>query len=387
MRTFQNNPEAIVFILAGGTSAVLALIAWRWRELPRAPAFAIMMAGEMLWASAEALELTLVPLPAKLFCINVRVLGAVTSVLGMLGFVLHYTGRTRWLKLRRFAAISALALVLLPVAWTNPWHHFFWSSIRIDRVDGFQMVVRGYGTGFWIQFGYCYILVAVSTFLLARAVVRTAGVYRAQAAVMLFGVIVPWVVSIIDMTQAFGFFYVDTAAATFAVTGFAFVPGLFRLRLLDLTPVAWAAVVKRMNDPVVVIDPSGRIVELNPAAERVAGRRSPEILGAGAVWAFDRWPALADRLGRIDEEGEAAFEIDGPDSRIPAVYDARISRLSGGSGTAGWVLVLRDVTERRRAEEGRDRMFREQVALAEAEAVIRRKTGSWRPSATSSARR
>jgi PAS domain S-box-containing protein len=310
-------------------------------------------------------------LPIKLICINLRVLGAVTAILGMLGFVLHYTGRTRWLKPRRFVAISALPLGLLPVAWTNPWHQFYWSSIRVDLVDGFPMVVRGYGTGFWIQFGYCYILVAVSTFLLAGAVVRSAGVYRAQAAVMLFGVIVPWVVSIIDMSQVLGFFYVDTAAATFAVTGLAFVPGLFRLRLLDLTPVAWAAVVERLNEPVVVIDPGGRIVELNPAAERVAGRQSHEILGTGAAWAFDGWPALADRLSRIDEQGEASFEIDGPDSTIAELYDARISRLSGGSGTAGWVLVLRDITGRRRAEEERERMFREQVARAEAEAVIR----------------
>ena len=42
---------------------------------------------------------------------------------------------------------------------------------------------------------------------------------------------------------------------TFAVTGVAFLSGLFRFRLLDLTPVAWAVVVKGMNDPVVVIDP------------------------------------------------------------------------------------------------------------------------------------
>ena len=371
MRTFQINPGAIPFILAGGTSAVLAIFAWRRREMPRAPAFATMMAGEMLWAISEALELIVVPLPVKLLFIDLRVAGAVISILGMLAFVLHYTGRTRWLEPRRFAAISALALVMLPVAWTNPWHHFFWSSIRVDLVDGFQQVVRGYGTGFWIQFGYCYILVAVSTFLLAEAVVRSAGVYRAQAAVMLFGVLVPWIVSIIDMTQVFGFFYVDTAAASFAVTGLAFFPGLFRLRLLDLTPVAWAAVVERLNDPVVVIDSGGRIVELNPAAERVAGRKSHEMVRTGAAWAFDGWPALANRLSRIDEEGEAAFEIDGPDSKTPAAYDARISRLGGGSGMAGWVLVLRDITERRRAEEERERMFREQAARAEAEAVIR----------------
>ncbi len=370
MNSFPFNPEAIPFLVAGAISAVLALFALRRLEMPRAPAFAAMMAGEMLWASAEAMELIVVPMPAKLMCINLRVLGAVTAILGMLAFVLHYTGRARWLEPGRFAAISAVPLALLPVAWTNPWHHFFWSSIGIDQVAGYEMVRRTYGPGFWIQFGYSYILVAICVFLLAEAAVRSAGVYRAQAAVMLFGLMVPWVVSIVDMAQVFGYLHLDTAAGTFAVTGLAFLPGLLRLRLLDLTPVAWAAVVNRMNDPVVVIDLEGRVVDLNPAAERVAGRKSQEVLGTGAASAFDGWPALADRLGRIGGSGEAAFEMIGPDAKIPAVYDARITRLNGGSGSAGWIVVLRDITERRRAEEERERMLREQMARAEAEAVI-----------------
>ena len=372
MTTFQFNPEAIFFVLAGGTSAVLALFAWRRREMPRAPAFVTMMAGETVWAISEALELIVVPLSLKLLCIDLRVVGAVTSILGMLAFVLHYTGRGRWLKPRRFGAICALPLALILVAWTNPWHQLFWTSVRVEDIGGFQIAIRGYGPGFWIQFGYCYILVAVSTFLLAEAVVRSDGVYRAQAAVMLFGVLVPWVVSIIDMTQVFGFFYVDTAAASFAVTGLAFFPGLFRLRLLDLTPVAWATVVERINDPVVVIDAWGRIVVLNSAAQRLVGRPAREILAVEATRAFVTWPALADRLGRIEEDREARFELDGPDSALASSFDARIWRLGDGVRPSGWVLVLRDVTERKRAEGERVRMLREQAARAEAEAGMLR---------------
>ncbi len=339
--------------------------------MPRAPAFATMMAGEMVWAFAEALELMVVPLPVKILCINLRVLGAVISILGMLSFVLRFTGRTRWLEPRRFTAICALPLLLMPVVWTDPWHHVFWNSVRVEEIDGFQMAIREYGPGFWTDFGYCYILVAVSTFLLAEAVVRSAGVYRAQAAVMLFGVIVPWVVSIIDMIKMFGFFYVDTAAATFAVTGLAFFPGLLRLRLLDVTPVAWAAVIERMNDPVVVIDAWGRIVVLNPAALRFVERPSGEILGVEATRAFGTWPALADRLDRIEEYREASFELEGSDPALASWFDARISRLGDDARPSGWVLVLRDITEQKRAEEEKERMFREQVGRAEAEAVIR----------------
>src|SRR5262249_41369846 len=150
-------------------------------------------------------------------------------------------------------------------AWTNEWHHLFWAEITNDQLGSFWIAMPRYGAGFWILFAYCYALVAVTTLLLAQAVFRLRGIFRAQAAILLFGVFVPWVVNIIDRSQVLGFIHLDTAAMAFAVTGLAFLPGLFRFRLLDLTPVAWAAIVERINDPVVVIDPWGRIVDLNPA--------------------------------------------------------------------------------------------------------------------------
>ena len=72
----QGNPRAVPFLLAGGTSAILALFAWRRRELPRAPAFITMMAGETVWASAHAVELLVDLYPIQHLCIDLRVAGA-----------------------------------------------------------------------------------------------------------------------------------------------------------------------------------------------------------------------------------------------------------------------------------------------------------------------
>jgi signal transduction histidine kinase/ActR/RegA family two-component response regulator len=385
--TFQGNPRAIPFLLAGGTSAILMLFAWRRREMPRAPAFIAMMAGETTWAFAEALELIVAAPVIQLLCINLRVVGAVVSILGMLAFVLHYTGQDQWLVPRRFLAVCAVPVALILVAWTNPWHRLFWASTRVEEIGGFRITLRGYGPGFWAELGYCYLLVAVSLLLLAGAVIRSAGVYRYQAAIMLFGVLTPWVVSIIDMTHVFGVFYIDLAAASFAVTGLAFVPGLSRLRLLDLTPVAWATVVERINDPVMVIDGLGRIAVWNSAAQQLVGRPAREILAVEATRVFAGWPALAERLDRIAEDQEVRFELDGPGSAPGSCYDARIWRLGDGAHPSGWVLVLRELTERKRAEEERIRMLREQAARAEAEAgMLRERTARGEAEAASRAK-
>jgi signal transduction histidine kinase/ActR/RegA family two-component response regulator len=388
---FQANAESIPFGITVLISAGLAFLAWRRRRgrglAETAPAFAVMMAGEAAWALFEALELVIIDDGLKRLCFALRVAAASITLLGMLAFVLRYTECTWWLAPRRFAVLAVPMLVLTLLAWTNPWHHFYWEAIRNERLGEFWIAMPDYGPGFRTHMTYSYGLAAVATILLGRAVYRSSGVFRVQAWILLLGVLLPWVVNIIDMSQVFGYIHVDSVALAFGLMGLAFLPGLFRYRLLDLTPVAWASVVRGMDDAVVVIDRRGRIVELNSAAGRLMGRERREVLGSEAARAFDPWPALARRLDRIADQVEMSFELLGPDADGCSVFDARISRLGGDPGSgddagavgdaqvraSGWVLVLRDISASKRAEGERVRVLREQAAREEAEAANRSK--------------
>src|SRR4029077_16862428 len=105
-------------------------------------------------------------------------------------------------------------------------------------VDAASIAFRTFGPAFWAMFIYCYALVCVSTSLLARAMSRSNGLYRAQAAVMLFGAMLPWVVDIMDMTRIIPFVPVDLVSPSFFITGLTFLPALYRLHLLSLPPAA-----------------------------------------------------------------------------------------------------------------------------------------------------
>ncbi len=193
------------------------------------------------------------------------------------------------------------------------------------------------------------------------------------------------------------------------MTGLAFLPALSRYGLLDLTPVAWAAVVRGMEDAVFVIDGLGRIVELNPAGERLLGRKASEVLGAEAARVFDPMAGAGRSPRAVGERGEGSFELIGPDPDDSTVLDARISRLGdsppgglrddgdgdgegerdGGRPDAfGWVLVLRDISA---LEAGRGRAGTGAPRAGGRAPRPRRPTGpritSWRPSATSCVRR
>jgi signal transduction histidine kinase/ActR/RegA family two-component response regulator len=371
--TFQGNPESLPFFLAAAVSAVLAVVAALRRGKTTAPAFAAMMVGETAWALCEALELVTVELPIKRVWFALRVVGAVTAILGLFAFVLIYTGRSRWLAMRRFGVVCAAQLALVLAAWTNPWHHLYWARIWNEQIGRFWIAMPAYGPLFRVHVVFSYSLIALAILLLTQAVFRSVGIYRVQAAVMLFGAVFPWVVNIIDLSQLFGYIHVDTVAMTFTVTGLALLPSLFRFRLLDLIPVARTRVVEEMDDPVVVLDSALRVADLNTAAERLLARPIRALLGVDVASAFPAWPALVERLGHIEEAGESTFELDGPEGAGPLAYDARISRLEGNDRPAGWVIVLRDITDRKRALAERAKLLEEEAARAEAEAANRAK--------------
>jgi PAS domain S-box-containing protein len=371
MMTFQSIPEAIPIGIAAVLSATLAVFAWRHRARPMAPAFATMMAGETAWALGAALEPITVELSIKRVCIDLRILGTITAILGLVAFVLRYTGRSHWLTARRFGAICAPALPLIALAWTDPWHHLYFARLSNETIGGSVIAIRSFGPGLWAVIAYCYALAAVATVLLVQAVIRSGGFHRAQAAVMLFGVLLPWVVDFLDMARILPVIPVDLVSPTFVVTGITFLPALFRFHLLDLPPVAWAVVVKGMEDPVVVTDASGRIVELNPAAQRLIGRTWHEVAGVEAARAFPEWSALADGLSR-GEQHEVSLKRGESDPALSSSFDPRISPLGDDVRPSGWVLVLRDITGLKRAEDERVRLLREQAARAEAEASMLR---------------
>jgi signal transduction histidine kinase/ActR/RegA family two-component response regulator len=352
--TTQENPQAIPFLVTAVVAGVIARLAWRRREVPGGLALFVMMGGEAAWAVFVAAELLVFDAPIKRLTYSLKAVAAVAAILGLVAFVLRYTGHARWLGARRFTAITAPALVLLPLALTNDLHGLYWTSLATDTFrysyGTFELAVPKYGPVFWLQMGHGYMLLAIVTALLIDAMTRSRGVYRVQLGVMLFGAILPWAVSIIDMTRLLGYTRFDITVLAFAVTGVAMLPAFHRYHLLDLVPIALAEILRVMVDPVVVLDSSGRVVEVNAAMGELVEESTAAMIGLEAALALRGWPALAHRLADADGLGATSFELEGPTRVRERSFDARISRLDDGDRPAGWVVVLRDITERCRAE-------------------------------------
>jgi len=354
---WQFTPYTLPLLIAAAISAAVALSAWRRRSAPGAKALALLMLAVAEWSLGYALELGSADLPTKVFWARVQYLGIVILPVTWLAFALHYAAREQWLTTPKLALLAIEPLVVLRLVWTNDAHGLIWSSVKLDTSGSFSVLGLTYGVGFWGHVACSYLLLLLATFLLIQAVIRSPHLYRGQAGALLVGALAPWVGNALYLSGLSPFPYLDLTPFAFTLTGLAMVWGLSRFRLLDIVPVARDTVIEGMSDGVIVLDGQDRIVDLNPAAQQVIGRAATEIIGQPAAQVLSDWPDSSTELAKVLVERyrdvtEAHPEIVLGEGETQCNYDLRISPLHDRRGRlTGRLVVLRDITERKRAEE------------------------------------
>jgi PAS domain S-box-containing protein len=116
----------------------------------------------------------------------------------------------------------------------------------------------------------------------------------------------------------------------------------------DVVSEARGAVVEALPLGVIVLDSEARVLDVNPAAQQILGGPAVEAIGRPVAELLSDWTDLSDLLVEAAEQ-KAEVVVDG-DSH-GRVFEVRVSPLHGGDGRRlGRLLLLRDVTERKRVE-------------------------------------
>ena len=350
---WQFTPYVLPVIVSVAIPAALARTAWRRRAAPGAVSFCLLMLAVAQWSLAYALELVSPDLQTALFWDNLAWLGAVGAPALWLAFVLHYTGRASWLTRSTIVILAVEPLVTLLLVWTNQFHGLINSKISLDTSGSFSALELTYGTWYWINIAYSYLLLFVGAILiclLIQSLLRSVHLYLGQAGALLIAVLAPWVGNALTAFGLNPFPKLDLTPFAFTITGLALAWSLFRFRLLDIIPVAREAVFESMSDAVIVVDEQNRIVDLNSAARRLASYTDSRAVGLPFTQVFAALPELVEHCREMTD---TLTEVALRQGEALRYFNLRISQLyqrSGHFAVTGHLVVLNDITEHIQAE-------------------------------------
>lgn len=360
---FQPFPAFIPLLLFAAISVGIGVLGWRRRPAPGATAFSLMAFFMALWQLFSALETASADLAWKTLLSQAVYLGQAAPTLWLV-FALQYTTQGRWATPSRLLLLAIEPVLMLVLVFTTQHHHLVWTDIRLEQVGGYAVMVVGHGLAFWVHVIYTYTLMLIGSIALIRSL-RTARLFRLQAAALVGGVLAPWLGNLIYLIGKAPY-NMDLTGPGFVIACALFSWALFRQRLLDLVPLARPVVVRTMRDGVAVLDRLGRVAELNPVAQHITGYPADAAVGKPAAEVLAGQRELAARLGT--REPVQLELVTGAAERF---YDVRLSPLQQADGShAGWVAIWHDVTERKRREEELRRAWQAAEAASKAKSTF-----------------
>jgi len=331
---------------AGLSSAIVAVFVWRRRAVTGGKALTALMAASAHWAICYVFIELSTGLAVKILLTKISFLGIVTVPPAMLVFCLQYAGHERWVTKRFLAMLALVPAVTLIIILLNDVHHLFWPNILLDNSGRMQTF---HGPLFWTWVAFAYILILTGTIFLLRFLLTSSGFFRKQTVVMLLGVAAPWLANALYLLDLNPWPHLDITPIGFVITGLAMVYGVFWFQISDIVPVARKSVLESMTDAVFVVGLSDRIVDLNPAAERIINQPAGDVIGKPVDQIFSAQP---DLLALYRNEFENRGEVIMGETEDHYYYDLHISPVRNErDDIVGRLIVLRDVTERKRAEE------------------------------------
>ncbi len=338
---------SLVYLLAAAIGLTGFAVIWPRRQAPGGRPLAFMLLAAAFWALCDAIELHVPSVDGKRLVSQVQYLGVIAAAPFFFHAAMELAGFGARLRGGLLVAVWSVPLASLLFAWTNPWHRWLWIDILPPSGDS-PFASYQYGWWFWVLTAQNYILMVATTVILLGAIRRVGRHFRTAMIVVLVAVILPWIGNALYNAKLGPWPGLNWLTLSLGISGSLLVWVVLREGLLDLLPQAPEALLEKMTDGVMMLDPQGNVIFANQAAQQMIGSESGTLAPA---FGFN---SLANVGGPW--RSEAQFEHGG----VRRWLDVRIDPVRDRWGAAaGRLVVARDVTVEKELEDERERLIDE----------------------------
>ncbi len=340
------KPYVGILLINSLITFIIAVMVFRHRNAPGRAALTVIMLAAVELSLTNALEIAAVDPTAKLFWAKLEYLGNQSGPVFFLIFALQYTSQADWLTSRRLILIWLVPVASMLLAATNEFHHLIWTSFALNPVNPAFMIYQ-HGWWYWVCTVYAYLVIGGGALALYLAALHSPLIFRRQMGVLLVAVLVPAAGNVIYLTGRTPVAGLDTAPLAFSLAGLILSIGVLRFGVLDLIPIARDDLIENMNDGVLVLDTQNRVVDVNPAMQRLIRKSSRKVIGHPVESVLGIWSQLSE-----PQRAAAELQTEVHSSSDPQCYfELHITPLRDAQKHyLGKLVSLRDITQRRQTE-------------------------------------
>ena len=351
--TFWSVPPLLVALVCVGSYLQIR----SKKRIPGIPAILALLAAVLFWSGAQFMDSLFVELAPKVIATKLSYFGIVLTPVAWLTFAITYTRRQMRLSRTALNLICIIPLITVALVVTNEWHGLVWRDLYLLHSEFVVGLITQPGPWFYVHALYSYGLLIVATTILAWAISQTKGEWKPVVAVI-SAPLVAGLANVFSLSPLNPIPWFDMTTLGFAAAAIILNAGLLRHGLLDRIPVVRDRVVEQLSDGVMVINRAGMIVDINTSALEILGTTRSAASNAPIMEFVTTYP-LAELMRHGNTERNS-LEI----TLNSRAYDVSASLLDTTDPDADLVLVLRDVTDRRKTEQDLRSVQDELVRLA-----------------------
>lgn len=347
--TWQYPYHIFILSFTAVAASLAALFIWRRRSVPGAKYLFVLMIAMMWWATVNALEFLTIEIPVKIFWTKLSYLSIPNVAPLWFLFVMRYTQHDRWLNRKRILLIWTIPMLMMALAATNEYHGLLWPKITPVSPEPGAMLSYAHGPAIWIDVIYAYTFMLIGTVQIFNATFQADYVYRRQTLLLVLAALAPWVGNILYVTDSTPFVGLDFTPFAFTITGLIFAVSIFRYQFFKLVPIAHHTLFENMDSGVLVRDTLNYLVDINPAARKLLHLEEVKI---------------GENLDDVETEPVRELlncgsfcEIHTTDTKSVQWLSVTASPLSLRGHPVGHLMMIQDITERKRMENEREEII------------------------------
>jgi len=284
--------------------------------------------------------------------------------------VFSFSGRAHWVNKKTILLMLIIPIITQFFVWTDSIYGLLRYNIHLDTSGPFPVIGKEYGSWFWVHFSYCYLFNFLSVFFLLKTIWQKNIIYRMQSVFLLIGIVLIIASNLLYVTGMGPIKHYDISPIIFSVSGAIIAWGIFRFRLINLAPIARDSVIDSIENIVITLDATDRIIDTNPAAKKLFPVNYHHSLAGKSLNQLSK--ELADLINTGNKLEQHRKEFIQSFKSGHRHYEIFISPIKDYNGVfKGRAIVINDTTELREAQEELSHDQKEIAVMAERERMAK----------------